>query len=205
MEAEELLGEFVEDYRFDSSATPLTIGIEVRDAHTPRWRVVVGEALGDSDKRSVALEPGFPTRPVPFFTTDMETLQSIYDGELAALTAMGKAFDTDFAPLNLDEMPGCELSGAEGNHLIKLSFHFWTRGFPEVIRFGSGEGTRFLHGADGTLFYYQKGFRSGFFQISPGQHVNSNKDSQTNPFPSLFILTKGRASARLGRVEVGAQ
>jgi hypothetical protein len=87
------------------------------------------------------------------------------------------------------------------SHIKRLSFHFWTRGFPEVVKFGQGSQTRVLHGGNAVLFYYQEGFRSGWFQIVEGQHVNEDDSDQTNPFPSMLIITKGNLQSRIGGEE----
>lgn len=198
---ETMLRGFVEDYRMDATAAPVTFGIEVRDADPSRWHVVVGERAAGASETPVRLMEGFPELPAPYFTTDTPTLKRIFRAELASLTAMGKAFSTDFAPLDLEIMPGFQPDQEAMEHLIKLSFHFWTRGFPERVRFGAPENNRPLHGGNGTLFYYQKGFRSGFFQIAPGDHVNADELSQTNPFPMLLIVTRGTLEARIGDQE----
>ena len=62
----------------------------------------------------------------------------------------------------------------------------------EIIPFGA-ETTRVVHGAGMGVLYYQRGLRSAFFHIKPGQHINADPKDQTNPFPSLFIVTGGRA------------
>jgi quercetin dioxygenase-like cupin family protein len=111
---------------------------------------------------------------------------------------MGKELDTDFAPLDLDTQPGFQPDLATMQQLVKLAFHFWTRGFPERVRFGSHVNARLLHGAHATLLYYQEGFRSGYFQIQPGEHVNDAPIAQTNPFPTLFVLTSGKVTSRIG-------
>lgn len=196
---EAMLTDFVEDYRSDGMARPIVFGIEVRDAAPAHWHVVVEE--GDGEAMSVTLHEGFPETPIAFFTTDTETLTRIHDGELASLTAMGKAFSTDFAPLDLDTMEGFAPGPNTINDLVAAAFHFWTRGFPETVRFGDLAQTRSLHGGQATLFYYQEGFRSGFFIVQPGDHVNEDKASRTNPFPSMFVVTRGRMTARIGDVE----
>jgi D-lyxose ketol-isomerase len=66
-----------------------------------------------------------------------------------------------------------------------------------VIPFGDGL-TRNVHGANSAIFYYQRGIRTGWYQVEPGMHVNRSEADQTNPFPSLFIMTRGRIQARLG-------
>jgi mannose-6-phosphate isomerase-like protein (cupin superfamily) len=84
----------------------------------------------------------------------------------------------------------------------RLSFHFWTRGFPEIVRFGDKRHTREIHGGNAVLFYYQTGFRSGWFLIEPGQHVNKDESMQTNPFPSMFVVTRGTMMGRIGGKEI---
>ena len=195
-----MLEDYVVDYRTDPTAAPITFGIEVHDADPPRWHVVVGAADG-AGARAVDLHEGFPDEPAAYFTTDVSTLARMHRGDLASLTAMGKEFDTDYAPLDLGTMPGFQPDLATMQQLVKAAFHFWTRGFPERVRFGKASQTRLLHGAHGTLFYYQEGFRSGFFLIQPGDHVNDAAVSQVNDFPTLFILTKGRVSGRIGDQE----
>ena len=46
---------------------------------------------------------------------------------VAGLTAMGKAFSTDFAPLDIETMPGFVSSPEVGERMTRLNFHFWTR------------------------------------------------------------------------------
>ncbi len=195
----EMLADFAEDYRTDAMARPLTFGIEVRDADDGRWHIVVEEAsAGGVD---VTLREGFPETPSAYFTTDLETLTRIHAGELASLTAMGKAFSTDFAPLDVDAMEGFVPGETTMPDLIAAVFHFWTRGFPEKIAFGDLAMTRRLHGGNGVLFYYQEGFRSGFFDVRPGDHVNEDENSKTNPFPTLMVVTRGRMTALIGGIE----
>lgn len=189
---ERMLTDFVEDYRHDAMARPLVFGVEVRDVEQSRWHVVVGEA------GEVSLHAGFPETPAAFFTTDLETLERIHAGELASLTAMGKAFSSDFAPLDLDVMDGFQPGATTFPDLIAAAFHFWTRGFPERVRFGDLDATRRIHGSNATLFYYQEGFRSGYFNIQPGDRVNEDEASKSNPFPTLLIVTKGPVAARIG-------
>jgi mannose-6-phosphate isomerase-like protein (cupin superfamily) len=200
-----MLDDFVTDYRSDRTAVPMTFGIEIRsesrEQEPERWHVVVGRAEHGSANRPVELIAGFPEEPMAYFTTDVDTLRRLHDGRLASLTAMGKEFSTDYAPLDMQTLPGFQPDMAAMQQLVKLGFHFWTRGFPERVPFGKASNTRLLHGAHGTLFYYQEGFRSGFFMIQPGDHVNDSPVSQVNPFPTLFILTEGRVNARIGETE----
>jgi mannose-6-phosphate isomerase-like protein (cupin superfamily) len=198
---ETMLQEFVEDFKRDPFAEkPITFGIRIKDAEPADWHVVVGRSAEGEDAE-VRLARGFPEEPILFFIMDRGTLAGIHAGELASLTAMGKAKSADFAPLDIDGVPGLEVTPELVDHVKRLSFHFWTRGFPEVVRFGDMARTRVLHGANAVLFYYQEGFRSGWFEIEKGQHVNQEESEQTNPFPSMIIVTKGTMMSRLGGEE----
>jgi len=199
---ESMLTDWVVDFRSDPvAATPVVFGVRVGDASSPDWRVVVSGEQAEDGSWGVELHSGFPDEPCAFFITDAATLARLHSGELASLTAMGKAWSTDFAPLDLDFTDGFAPTDEAVQHLIKLAFHFWTRGTPEIVHFGNLDSTRELHGANATLFYYQEGFRSGWFSIGKGQHVNAEEKSQTNPFPTLVIMTRGQVTAKIGGIE----
>jgi mannose-6-phosphate isomerase-like protein (cupin superfamily) len=131
------------------------------------------------------------------FTTDIDLLRRLDRGELNALTALGRARMSDPTPLDFRFPPGFQLTPEAQSHLLRLTFHFWNRDWPEIIAFGDGL-TRNVHGANSALFYYQRGIRTGWYQVEPGMHINRAEAEQTNPFPSLFIMTRGRVQARLG-------
>ena len=48
------------------------------------------------------------------------------------------------------------------------------------------------------IFYYEKGLRTAWYQVKKGMKINENLEEATNPFPSLFIMTKGEGQALLG-------
>lgn len=190
--AQDILLDYARDYESDPYLDgPQTFGVRVGED----WYTIAAEP-GD-----VRVTSGAPSEPVYFFVTDIETLNRIDRGEINALTGMAKARSTDFAPMDVDMMEGFQPADDFVGELLGTAFHFWTRGAPEVIPFGRGM-TRFTHGTNGALFYYQPGFRSGFFHIEPGHHVNEPVSEQTNPFPSLFIVTEGWAYGRINGVEM---
>jgi hypothetical protein len=199
-DVEAMLADFAEDFRTDPTARAITFGVEVRDAVPARWHVYVGDRDGDTEC-PVEIAPGFPTEPVPYFTTDLKTLGAIHSGELGSMTAMAKAFSTDFAPLDVDATPEFRSDKATDAQLTSLSFHFWTRGLPERVQFDDIARTRPTHGSNAVLFYYQEGFRSGYFHIKPGDHANEDERSQTNPFSTLIVMTRGTVTARIGGAE----
>jgi len=186
-----ILERYAADYQQDPNAEEVVFGVRVDEA----WYTV--EATADD----VRARAGRPSKPTLYFETDAETLTRLDAGQLNALTAAGKARASDFAPLDFGTMDGFEPGPGLGRRLRTLVFHFWTRGQPEVIPFGP-EHTRRIHGGDGTVLFYQDGFRSAYFHIRPGQHVNSERSDQTNPFPSLVVVIGGRMNGRINGVEL---
>lgn len=193
----EILNGFVADYESDPSMLAGTFGIDVDGS----WWHVVARPGDEGSAPSVELREGEPSEPSFYFTLDHATLLKLDAGELNAETAMVKAFSTDASPMDAEVMDGFEPGEDFLDTLLKTSFHFWTRGLPEIIPFGEAY-TRFTHGADAVVFYYQPGFRSGWGSLKQGQHANEDPRSQTNPFPSLFVVTAGTGMARIGGVEV---
>jgi mannose-6-phosphate isomerase-like protein (cupin superfamily) len=135
------------------------------------------------------------------YTTDIEWLRKLDRGEVNALTAMGRARMSDTAPLDF-WFPGEQESSAEVlSFLLPLTFHFWNRDQPEIIPFGEGL-TRNVHGGNVTVFYYEQGVRTAWYQLESGMHINRVPHEQTNPFSSLFIMTRGNVQARLGETDM---
>lgn len=193
----EALQRFVEDYRNDIMAVSGVFGIRVDDAW---WHVVTSVAEGGGS-HAVELHDGQPDAPAFFFYMDRATLDRLDRGTLNPGTAMVKAFSTDSAPMDVDFMEGFQPDESFMAGLLKVTFHFWTRGFPEIVPLGT-EHARLTHGGNAVVLYYQPGFRSGWFSIEKGQHVNEDPRSQSNPFPTLFVVTEGRGTAKIGGAEV---
>lgn len=188
----DILDSYVTDFREDAASgeREVTFGVKIKKEGT--WTVKI------EGEKEISLRKGVPGRPTFLYVTDMETLRRMDRGELAVLTAMGKASGSDFAPMDFELMEGSQPPDDFMEFLAPFTFHFWTRGFPEKIKFGSEKYTRVVHGANVTAFYYQKGFRSAWYQILKGQHINEKPEDQTNPFPTLAIFTGGEAEARIG-------
>lgn len=184
-EVGEMLERFASDYMQDPTFTEDRVfGVEIDGE---MWTVAL-----DRDTASYEIWNGPPPEPTFYYTGSPDIFEQIGRGEITALTAMGKAFSTDQTPFDLAMMEGFEFDPA----IIAFGFHFWTRGFPEILNYRELE-TRFIHGANAGLIYYQPGFRSGFGNVAPGQHANADERSRSNPFPSMFIVTEGQLIARI--------
>lgn len=191
-EAETIIKSYVEDYRSDRHARePRTIGITVPEVGG-EWTIeVTGREIGKS-RWEVRLREGLPSIPTFVYRAEIKALKAIYAGEMNALTAQAKAFSTDYAPLEVKEINDYRPTEEEDGALNAFSFHFWTKGFPEVIPFRP-EATRKAHGSGVTIFYYEKGLRTGWYNIMPGERVREDAREQAMPFPMMGVLIKGTA------------
>jgi mannose-6-phosphate isomerase-like protein (cupin superfamily) len=161
----------------------------------------------------ILLEPSGPGTlvdgPAPadydvIFQTDIAFLRRLDRGELSALTALGQAHGDDPTPLVARFPPGFRWTPESRATVMPMVFHFWTRDWPPVIRFGDGT-TREIHGGNVAVLYYDSGLRTAWAQLTPGTRINENPGDQTNPFTSLFIITRGVGTARIGGVEFTLQ
>lgn len=198
--AEDILHSYVEDFRSDpAAAEPITFGIRVRDEG--EWHVAVLGKKEEAGSSQVELNKGLPSNPSVIYTLDLTTLRKIDSSEINALTAMGKARASDPSPMDIEFMAGFQPDASFFARFIPFTFHFWTRGFPETVNFGK-EHSREVHGANMVIFYYQKGLRSAWGHIENGQHVNKDPRDQSNPFPTMIIVIKGKAVGKIGGKEV---
>jgi uncharacterized RmlC-like cupin family protein len=189
---QKILEAFVQDFKTDTivKERAFTFAVKIRDKGD--WHVIVDGQGG------VELKKGMPSVPVVYYITDYKTLLNIYQGKMTALTAMGRARMSDPTPMNFGFMEGFKPSADFMGWGAKFTFHFWTRGTPEVVDFGKDTSSRFIHGAQAKILYYAQGLRSSWYGIKKGQHVNAKPEDQKNPFPTIVIMIKGVAKARIG-------
>ena len=187
-EASKIIESYVMDYRNDRYAEEaITFGIEVPEQGN--WTVdVTGNKTGTGWE--VNWKDGLPEKPTFIYTIEFETLKAIDKREINPLTAQGKAFAGDYTPMSIRMMEGYEPSMEEYGKINPFSFHFWTRGFPEIIPFGEGM-TRRAHGTNFTVFYYQTGIRTIWTRVLPGERVRDDAREQAMPFPMLIVAIKG--------------
>lgn len=195
-EARGILEGFIEDFSDDPYAKEFekTFGITVRDVG--EWYVEI------RGSESIVLKDGAVPVPAMFFITDMETLRLIDRGEMGIMTSMGRERLSDQTPMNFGLANGYQYTPQFMAEVMPFIFHFWTKGQPEIVRFGDLDQARLVHGAYATPFYYEEGLRSGYYRLEKGQHINADEEMQANPFPSLFILIGGAMESRIGGKEL---
>lgn len=191
-EVEKILTSYVEDYSNDRHAKEKRIvGVEVPQVDG-KWTIkITGEKIGEK-KWEVSLIEGLPTIPTYVYRIELKTLRAINNGEINALTAQAKAFSSDYAPMDVHEIKDYKPTEDDDSALNAFSFHFWTKGFPEVIPFRP-DATRMAHGSGVTIFYYEKGLRTGWYNILPGERVREDAREQAMPFPMMGVVIKGSA------------
>jgi len=191
-EAQTIIKSFVKDYKTDRHAKKKrVIGIKVPEVNGEWTITVTGKEIGKNEWE-VKLEDGLPNIPTYIYRAEIKALKAIYTGEMNALTAQAKAFSTDYAPLDVQEINDYKPTEDDDSALNAFSFHFWTKGFPEVIPFRP-DATRRAHGSGVTIFYYEKGLRTGWYNILPGERVREDAREQAMPFPMMGVMIKGTA------------
>ncbi len=196
-DAKSIIEGYAKDYQNDVTfVKDVTFAVKVGDAY---WHVKA-KAKTEESLAKVTVHDGKPEQPSFYFDTNLETLNKVDRGEMSALTGAAKAFSTDYAPFDADVMEGFNPDKGFLKTLMSVYFHFWTKGLPERIPYGL-DYTRFTHGAQASIFYYQPGFRSGYVAIKKGQHANEDEKSKSNPFPTLLIAIKGEGKMIINGVE----
>ena len=184
----EIIESYVSDYKTDRYASEsMNFGIEVPGQG--QWNVSV---TGNKTEGGweVLLSEGLPEDPSFVYNIEVETLQAIDSGKINALTAQGKAFVGDYTPMSVKMMDGYKPTSEEYAKINPFSFHFWTRGYPEIIPFGEGM-TRRAHGSNFTVFYYETGLRTAWYRVLPEERVRDDAREQAAPFPMLIVAIKG--------------
>ena len=196
IDVEALLQDFVDDYAKNDElpGNPVSVGITIPGEKGGKWTVTIDRGLPEK----VTLKQGFPNEPTFYLVTDPGTLRMIHAGEMNALTAAGRARMSDPTPLDFGFMEGFQPTPEFlSDVMLPLGFHFFNRGKPEIVYFGE-EFSRNVHGGNAVIFYYEQGLRTGWYQVKPGMMINEDPDDAVNPFPTLFIITRGEGKGRLG-------
>ena len=206
-ENEQTIASIIESYIMDFkqdrfAANPMSFGIEVPGSGS--WNVQVTGKETD-EGWEVQYSEGMPGSPTFYYSIEAETLRAIHAGKINALTAQGKAFAGDYTPMSVAMMEGFKPSMEEYGKINPFSFHFWTRGFPEIVPFGEGM-TRRAHGSNFTVFYYEPGLRTAWYRVLPEERVRDDAREQAAPFPMMIVAIKGTTEGEVGgeRVSLAA-
>jgi mannose-6-phosphate isomerase-like protein (cupin superfamily) len=145
------------------------------------------------------LHRGTHGSPVMILVMSQETLARIHRGDITAFTAGGKGSGADTAPLEIEfGVAAGDLTSPKETTLGFLQ-HFFARERPERTPLGESY-SRVIHGAHAIPLYYGDGFRSAWYLVKDGQHLNEPGD--TNPYPQAFVIISGRGRAKIGEAEV---
>ncbi len=190
-DVETVLERFVDDYANDPMAVSLTFGIEIDGE---RWHVVSQPEATEGPRAT--LHEGFPDSPLIYFKASADVLSKIDSGEWSGLTAMAAETSDQLTPLDVLPANGYERPADYDAMLRPLIFHFWTRGRPETVRLGM-ENTRVVHGAPGTVMYYDAGFRSAVYHVPAGLG-REQSPTITVPFPRVLVVLSGAMTGTVG-------
>ena len=80
-----MIRDFAASYQKKPLAQAGIFGIKVNGPSGGEWTVEI-----NPDKKAV-IKNGLPHKPTFYYTTDLLTLKKIYNGELSAMTAVGRA------------------------------------------------------------------------------------------------------------------
>lgn len=199
--AETLLSELASEHVSDPMAIDATFGVKLGQ----HWWTVTVERKETPSARGrltdhsfgpheVALSAGKPVTPTWYFEiASLAVLEKIASGEVNAGTAAMQSFGSDRVGVETRDMDGfTSTSGDEADMYLVLS-HFFTKGVPEVTRFGSDTSLK-THGAKATALHMMKGFRVLHFSIGAQEEVNADERLEFGQVPNLFVVTAGKGT-----------
>ncbi len=199
--AEALLQEFAEDYAQDHMAIDTTFGIKLGQ----QWWTISVDRKETPSKRgrltdhsfgphAIELSQGAPSEPTWYFTiASLEVLEMIASGRVNAGTAAMQSFGSDRVGVESAGMDGFEMTSGDEADLYLVLSHFFTKGKPEVTRFGRDNALK-THGAQATALHMMKGFRILHFSFGPQEEVNADPRLEFGQMPNLVVVTAGKGT-----------
>ena len=201
---EQMLQGFVDDYKHDPMAMNADFGIKVGEEW---WHVTVRRRQEAQAKgrltahrfgpHEVTLRKGPPPKPTWYFgLADKSVLERIARQEMNAATGAMQSFASDKVMVETAEMEGySEVTKGEAQRYHAIT-HFWTKGIPEITRFGRTQSMP-THGLGAVALYMVKGNRIVWFSMMKDEVANADLRLEAGQVPNLFIVTKGRGKAKL--------
>lgn len=199
--ADALLQDFVDDYAMDHMAIGTSFGIKLgqqwwnisverKEAATRRGRLT-DHAFGP---HKIELSRGVPAKPTWYFEiASMAVLEKIASGEVNAGTAAMQSFGSDRVGVETRDMDGFTSTAGDEAEMYLVLSHFFTKGKPEVTRFGSNNALE-THGAQATALHMMKGTRVVQFSVPPQGQVNADPRLSFGQMPNLFVVTSGKGT-----------
>lgn len=198
---EAILRELADDYVNDPMAISSVFGIRMAD----HWWTVKVERVETPSRRGrltdhafgphkVSLTRGEPTQPTWFFgIASLDVLEKIAAGEVNAGTAAMQSFGSDRVGVETSDMEGFTSSAGDQADMYVALAHFFTKGRPEVVRFGR-DNSLMTHGVQATAIHMVKGSRILHFSINRDEVANDSEQLDSSQTPNLFIVTHGRGT-----------
>ncbi|MDN3645662.1 cupin domain-containing protein [Pontixanthobacter aestiaquae] len=213
MRADAILRELAGDYINDPIAIDSVFGIKLVD----QWWTVSVNRIEIASRRgrltdhsfgphAVSLTRGEPSEPTWYFDiASIDVLEKIASGEVNAGTAAMKSFSSDRVGVDTRDMEGFSSTSGDQAELYLALSHFFTKGKPEVIRFGRDTSLE-THGAQATALHMMKGVRVLHISLGPQQEANADAQLEFGQMPNLFVFTSGTGTLHTdgGPIKVGA-
>ena len=159
------------------------------DTPAESWFIII------QAKKPTTISTTAQNSPQVILSSSLDTLETIVQGKLTGLTAMGRENLSDETPLNFRPGPDTPMSPALMADLLTFIQRFFNPSVPEKVALGQ-EHARLVHGAWAIPMFYHTGFRSAWYELTKGQRLNGPGD--TNPFPQAFVIIKGAGQAKFG-------
>ena len=128
-------------------------------------------------------------------TADYRTYKKIYEGELNAMTAIGRASIHEAAPLDMWLENGMTFSKIDWDYAYFTVINFFNSHPHNKVLIGK-EHARKIHGGHAVALFYNEGFRSAYYNIIKGEILNES--GEKDPFNQSFIIIQGNGFAKIG-------
>lgn len=178
--AESYIGKIPVDF-----ADTINLHLKDNDSH---WHIIF------SDGNYVINKGKNPLARI-IITAYYSTYKKIHDGELNAMTAIGRASIHDAAPLDMWLENGMTFRKIDWDYAYFTVINFFNSNPHNKLLIGR-EHARKIHGGHAVALYYTEGFRSAYYNIIRGELLNES--GEKDPFNQSFIIIQGHGYAKIG-------
>lgn len=153
------------------------------------WHVIAKESEEPILNNGEHPEPDFVV------VVSEEVLNQLASGDISPLTAAGRESLHQSAPLDFRLPDGVAFSMELYHRVIRFVQRFFNAMPGECVKMDEGR-SRLVHGGHVIGLFADAGFRSGWYQVQPGERLNNPGD--TNPFPQAFVVLSGGGTVQIG-------